>query len=80
MINFYDNVNNIAKLYLESDLAIINGGNTRFELASLGIPFISISFNEKQNRIANSLQSNGVGENLGVYNNLNKSFLSCRSK
>lgn len=64
------NVNDIASLMLENDIAIINGGNTRFELVLLGIPFVSISFNETQNNIANRLETYGFGKNIGVYHNL----------
>jgi spore coat polysaccharide biosynthesis predicted glycosyltransferase SpsG len=59
-----------------NDLAIINGGNTRFELALIGLPFISISFNDKQNNIAFFLQKHGIGHNLGIYEMLNKETIA----
>ncbi|MDK2842453.1 MAG: UDP-2,4-diacetamido-2,4,6-trideoxy-beta-L-altropyranose hydrolase [Anaerophaga sp.] len=70
------NVNNIAKIMVENDFAIINGGNTRFELAILGVPFISVSFDNKQNNIADILQYQGIGKNIGIYENLNKEIVA----
>ncbi|MFW5879921.1 MAG: hypothetical protein ACOCUV_03765 [bacterium] len=75
-INFYHNISNIPKVMLYNDIAIINGGNTRFELAILGIPFLSISINEKQNNISNSIQERGIGLNIGLYNQLTKEKLN----
>jgi spore coat polysaccharide biosynthesis predicted glycosyltransferase SpsG len=69
-INIHKNIQNMASLMIKNDAAIINGGNTRFELALLGIPFASISFNETQNNIANNLERHGIGKNIGDYNNL----------
>jgi spore coat polysaccharide biosynthesis predicted glycosyltransferase SpsG len=57
-------------MMMSPDLAIINEGNTRFDLALLGIPFASKSFNETQNNIANNLERHGIGNNIRDYNNL----------
>ncbi|PWD97683.1 hypothetical protein [Marinilabilia rubra] len=70
------NVKIMSKIMENHDCAIINGGNTRFEMAVVGIPFISISFNNQQNNIANYLQNYGIGENLGIYKNLNSKVVA----
>jgi spore coat polysaccharide biosynthesis predicted glycosyltransferase SpsG len=75
-IRILQNISNIVKVMENNDLAIINGGNTRFELALIGLPFISISFNDKQNNIAFFLQKHGIGHNLGIYEMLNKETIA----
>ena len=75
-ISYHYNVKNIADHMMSSDIAIINGGNTRFELALIGIPFISVSFNNAQNEIANKLQIMGIGENLGVHNMISSRLIA----
>jgi spore coat polysaccharide biosynthesis predicted glycosyltransferase SpsG len=75
-IQIFKNVSNIGKLMANNDFAIINGGNTRFELALLGIPFISVSINVKQSEISDFLQSAGIGYNLGIYNKLSTKKIS----
>lgn len=75
-VYFHTNINNMAKVMTLNDFAIINGGNTRFELAVLGIPFVSISFDAIQNSIANKCQEIGIGKNIGIYHNIKKNHLS----
>lgn len=75
-IIIHKNIANISTLMMNSDLAIINGGNTRFELALLGIPFISIAINEKQKEISDFSARQGIGLSLGVYNKLNKNEIA----
>lgn len=75
-IQILQNVINIANTMVINDIAIINGGNTRFELALLGVPFISVSFDDKQNNIANILQHHRIGKNLGIYYNLNEEIVA----
>ncbi len=70
------NVNNISKLMGNADIAIINGGSTRFELALIGVPFLSISIDKNQGKISNQLTQYGLGIHLGVYKNLNNNFIN----
>ena len=70
------NVKNISKLMGNTDIAIINGGSTRFELALIGVPFLSISIDENQGEISNQLAQNGLGIHLGVYKNLNNNLIN----
>jgi spore coat polysaccharide biosynthesis predicted glycosyltransferase SpsG len=71
-VKIHKNISDISTLMMKSDLAIINGGNTRFELALLGIPFISIALNEKQKEISDYSMRHGIGQSLGVYEHLHE--------
>jgi len=62
----------MARLLTEHDIAVINGGLTRYEACVVGIPFIALSFHKKQFRITQELVNFGVGINLGVYNTLSQ--------
>lgn len=75
-IEILQGISNMASLMAKQDVAVINGGNTRFELALSGIPFISMSINEVQNTLAENLTEHGIGLNLGVYNKLELSQLA----
>lgn len=63
-------VSNMAELMHKSDFAIINGGNTRFELSVLRTPFISLSMNATQSALADKLMNEGIGYNIGNFNEL----------
>ena len=63
---------NIALLFSESDMVILNGGLTRYEVCATRTPFIAISIHDKQYYITEQLTRLGVGVNVGVYNKINK--------
>ena len=71
-IQLYVDLPNIAEVSKKADFAFISGGNTRFELSYLGIPFALIAFNKKQNinnkYFADTYKSSF---NLGIGSNLN---------
>lgn len=71
-ISYGQSISNMADTMAAHDIALINGGNTRFELARIGIPFLSISINQKQNEISSFLAKKGVGLSIGLYENINK--------
>ncbi|MDH5828677.1 GNAT family N-acetyltransferase [Sphingobacterium faecium] len=77
-IDILQNISNMADVMRQHDFGIINGGNTRFELALLGLPFVSISINENQSKLADRLSANGIGFNLGVFTSLNPEFISSK--
>lgn len=64
LLGFCDNM---AEMMTQFDLALINGGLTRYETCVVGIPFIAISIHQKQFEITQELVDQGVGINLGVY-------------
>lgn len=69
---YYQNVEDMPSLILKHDLAIINGGNTRFEIGKLGIPFISIAFQQVQKELSDLIADDGIGVSLGLYSELKK--------
>jgi len=74
--SFQKNVNNMAMIMSKQDIAIINGGNTRFELAKLGVPFLTVSIHEKQQNISAMISNNGIGHSIGVVDKVNKSDIA----
>lgn len=73
---YYDKVENIETIYKTIDFAIINGGNTRYELIYLNIPYICISMHDFQNKINQELVDKYGGINLGVYNKVSITTIS----
>ena len=74
------NVQNMPRVMSKTDLAITNGGSTCWELAYMGIPFISIIFGENQINSIRNLVSNGITSSLGWYNNFSHSILNKKIK
>lgn len=70
--------NEIARHMCESDLAIISGGVTAFETASMGLPNIIIQIAENQRRNANAWHEHGVSINMGKIETLNHSDIKQR--
>lgn len=58
------------KILKNSDLAIINGGTTRYEMSYLGIPTIAISIHKEQYKISQKTSEINGMINLGVYKDL----------
>lgn len=84
--NKHDNVfihnlsNNYFDLLLKADLAIINGGNTRYECAYLGIPTLALSIHKEQYDITENLTKYNAVFNLGVYDEINSIYLEEKIK
>lgn len=67
---------NISKEMTEHDIAIINGGSTRYEVCLAKTPFIAISIHQVQYNITKQLTDLGVGINLGIKENLNMEIVN----
>lgn len=67
---YFKNVKDMSKFYSKIDFALINGGNTRYELSYLQIPYFCISIHNIQNKISNDVIEEFGGVCLGIYNKL----------
>lgn len=65
-----EKVTNIEEEVIASDIVVLNGGLTRYEVCITGTPFIAISLHKQQFEITEKLTRFGVGVNLGVYTEL----------
>ncbi|GAG07678.1 unnamed protein product, partial [marine sediment metagenome] len=61
---------NMANLYLESDIAISAGGSSCYELAYFGIPNIIITLADNQLNIAHELDKQKISTYLGTKNEI----------
>ena len=61
----YFSVTKIAPFLIDADIALTHGGNTTFELAAMGTPFITLCRRERQLKHAEYLQDRGVSISLG---------------
>ena len=69
---------NYLQVVLDSDLAIINGGNTRYEMSYIGLPTIAISIHKEQYQITQKTTGINSMINLGIYKDLNcKQITDC---
>lgn len=68
--HYFQNVLDMPSLIIKHDLALINGGNTRFEIAKLGVPFVSIAFQTVQKEISDLIAKDGIGMCLGLHTEL----------
>ncbi|MBI4833597.1 MAG: UDP-2,4-diacetamido-2,4,6-trideoxy-beta-L-altropyranose hydrolase [Planctomycetes bacterium] len=66
-IRIVRNINNMAKLMSQADIAISAGGTTCWELACAGLPNIIIVIADNQKEIADKLDKAGVSVNLGWF-------------
>lgn len=71
------NTNKMAVLMSQADVAIINGGLTRYELCMVGTPFIAISLHQIQYEITARTTESGAGINLGVGKELPLEKIAC---
>lgn len=73
---YYEQVSNIEDFYLRSDFAIINGGNTRYELSFLQVPYFCISIHKTQYEISQKAIDRYGGINLGVYTEISIDYIA----
>lgn len=67
---FRENVTKISDDMYWADLAIINGGNVRYELCRVGTPFIAISMHKNQFLCSEQIARIGAGVNIGVHSDI----------
>ena len=74
--NFKGQVKNFYNELMNNDIAIINGGISRYECIYIGIPTIAISIHERQFNITKQISDMGAMVNLGVYTELQDNSVS----
>jgi len=62
----FEAIPSVARFMFEADIVITTGGNTTFELASVGTPAITLCTRQRQMRNANYFQTKGTLVNLGL--------------
>jgi len=65
--SFYSQINNMASLMLDADLAISAGGFTMYELAYSGVPSLIIPLSPIQEMAAQSVANFGAAINIGAH-------------
>ncbi|MCE7055303.1 hypothetical protein LZF95_11505 [Algoriphagus sp. AGSA1] len=71
-IHLHNKVSSMAKLMLNSDVVLLNGGLTRYETCMAQTPFIAIAIHETQFKITEELTHAEVGMNLGIVHELSE--------
>src|SRR3972149_9275423 len=71
-ITFYCQVDNIAELMANADLAIGAGGTSTWERCCIGLPSIVIVLAENQKDISETLGEMGIVKNIGWYENVSE--------
>ena len=73
------NIKIMAKHIVNSDVAVTSNGRTVYEIASLGVPCISISQNEREMRHLFSYICSGI-KNLGIESNVTEETIASTLK
>ncbi len=68
---YYPDIKQMKKIMLDSDLAISGGGQTLYELASIGIPCISIAVAKNQLDNVNAFEEAGINFYAGWWEDTN---------
>ena len=71
--SIFSDTKNISSIMNNSKIALMNGGNTRYELCKTGTPFINVPINNDQKKYSNFLLKMKVCVNY-KYDNLENSY------
>ena len=73
-----ENVQNMAELMSQSDLAIASFGVTAYELAAMGVPAIYLCLTEDHAESASALVEKGMAISLGVFTHVNTEMIAAQ--
>lgn len=80
-VDLHINPQEVAKLFLACDIAVISGGTTTYEVDCCGLPFIIISNADNQVEQSQAWDSSGKAKYLGNLDSVNKDlFISTFKK
>ncbi len=65
-VHVRQNVDDMAELMLQADLAVAAAGSTVWELACLGVPIAAVVTADNQQKVADCVAACGPGRNLGA--------------
>jgi len=74
-IRLQGHVADMAEVMSQCDIAISGGGSTSWELAFMGVPSIIMVLADNQEKVAYSLDAEGIATNLGWYTKVNQATL-----
>jgi UDP-2,4-diacetamido-2,4,6-trideoxy-beta-L-altropyranose hydrolase len=69
------NVNNMAELMYNADMAISASGSTSWELCCVGLPIIMMALADNQRNIGERLSEAGISINLGWFNDVTDTMI-----
>lgn len=71
----YENVKQISKIMLQSDIAISAGGSTLYELCACGTPTLTFIMADNQELLVEKMQEKGYVNSLGWYDRIESNTL-----
>ena len=71
-----ENVENMAELMAQSDLAVASFGVTAYELAAMGVPAIYLCLTEDHAESASAFVKEGMAISLGVFTHVNSEMIA----
>lgn len=69
------NVNNMAELMYNADIAISASGTTSWELCCVGLPIIMMALADNQRNVGKRLAEAGISINLGWFNDVTETMI-----
>jgi len=69
------NINNMAELMYNADMAISASGTTSWELCCIGVPTIMIALADNQRNVGKRLAEAGISINLGWFNDVSETMI-----
>lgn len=75
-LHVHHNVNDMASLMRDCDIAVTAGGTTIYELAAIGVPFLCFSYAENQERLTEYIGRRHIAGYCGAFHHNPKATLA----